>query len=59
LRILYRKIGDVMKQRCSGHTAFIFTGNPELAKSVGLRPSWRKVLFNGPIECRLLKYVLY
>ena len=37
----------------------LFTGSAELAKSVGLRASRRIVLFNGPIECRLLKYELY
>jgi putative N6-adenine-specific DNA methylase len=59
LKPLYRKIGDVMKQHCTGYTAYLFTGSAELAKSVGLRASRRIVLFNGPIECRLLKYELY
>ncbi|MBJ6726654.1 THUMP domain-containing class I SAM-dependent RNA methyltransferase [Geomesophilobacter sediminis] len=59
LKPLYRQIGDVMKQRCTGYTAYLFTGNLELAKSVGLKASRRIVLFNGPIECRLLKYELY
>lgn len=59
LKPLYKQIGDVMKQRCTGYTAFLFTGSPELAKCVGLRASRRFVLFNGPIECRLLKYELY
>lgn len=59
LKPLYRKIGDVMKQRCTGYTAWLFTGSADLAKCVGLRASRRIVLFNGPIECRLLKYELY
>ncbi len=59
LKILYKGIGDVMKQRCKGYTAYLFTGNPELGKWVGLKTSRRTVLFNGPIECRLLKYELY
>lgn len=59
LKPFYKDIGDVMKKRCAGYTAFILTGNPELAKSVGLKPARRIVLFNGPIECRLLKYELY
>ncbi|MBI1920397.1 MAG: RNA methyltransferase [Geobacter sp.] len=59
LKGLYREIGDMLKQRCKGYTAWIFTGNPELAKSVGLKASRRIVLFNGPIECRLLKYEMY
>lgn len=59
LKTLYKKIGDVMKQRCRGYTAYLFTGNLDLAKCVGLKASRRIVLFNGPIECRLLKYELY
>ncbi|HJV66540.1 MAG TPA: THUMP domain-containing protein [Geomonas sp.] len=59
LRPLYKEIGDVLKQRCKGYTAYLFTGNLELAKSVGLKAARRIVLFNGPIECRLLKYEMY
>jgi putative N6-adenine-specific DNA methylase len=56
---LYRGIGDLLKQRCAGYTAWLLAGNQELAKAVGLRASRRIVLFNGPIECRLLRYELY
>lgn len=59
LKPLYRQIGDVLKQRCTGYTAYLFTGSADLAKCVGLRASRRTVLFNGPIECRLLRYELY
>lgn len=56
---LYRTIGDVLKQRCAGSTAFILCGNSELAKHVGLKATRRIPVWNGPIECRLLKYELY
>ncbi len=59
LKSLYREIGDTMKQRYAGYTAFLLTGSRELAKHVGLKASRRIVLFNGPIECRLLRYELY
>ncbi|BCS54898.1 class I SAM-dependent RNA methyltransferase [Geobacter sp. SVR] len=59
LKELYCQIGDIMKQRCRGWTGFVITGNLELAKYIGLKASRRFVLFNGPIECRLLKYELY
>lgn len=59
LKSLYRKLGDVMKRRFRGYTAYLLCGNPELAKHVGLRASRRFVLFNGPVECRLLRYDLY
>lgn len=59
LEAFYRKIGDTLKQRWKGWTAWVFTGNLALAKQVGLKASRRIVLYNGPIECRLLKYELY
>lgn len=59
LRELYCQIGDIMKKRCKGWTGYVLTGNLELAKYIGLKASRRFVLFNGPIECRLLKYELY
>lgn len=55
----YREIGDFFKHRCRGYTGYIFTGNPSLAKKVGLRTRRRLAFFNGPIECRLLEYELY
>ena len=36
---VYRRIGDALKQKWTGWTAFVFTGNAEAAKSFGLRPS--------------------
>jgi len=59
LEQLYEHLGDLFKQRMKGWTGHIFTGNPTLAKRVGLRASQRIELWNGPIECRLLRYELY
>lgn len=59
LRALYRGLGDAFKRHGAGATAWLLVGNPDLAKAVGLRPSRRIVLFNGPIECRLLRFDLY
>ncbi len=55
----YKRMGDFFKQRCPGWTGYIFTGNLELAKKVGLRASRRMEFFNAKIDCRLLKYELY
>ncbi len=55
---VYRRLGDVLKRRWPGYTAFIFTGNLDAAKHIGLRTSEKTRLFNGPIECRLLKFAL-
>lgn len=59
LEALYRKIGEVFKRRFTGWTAYLLAGDLELARLVGLKPARRFVLFNGPLECRLLKYELY
>lgn len=59
LSALYKRLGDIFKQRWKGYTAFLFTADRELAKRVGLRPSRRLVLWNGPLECRLYRYDLY
>lgn len=59
LTSLYKRMGDFFKQKCAGYTAFIFTGNRELAKSVGLRTSRKITFYNGDIECRLLQYKMY
>lgn len=55
----YRDIGDFFKQKCAGKTGYIFTGNLDLAKRVGLRTKRRIEFYNAKIECRLLEYELY
>jgi 23S rRNA (guanine2445-N2)-methyltransferase / 23S rRNA (guanine2069-N7)-methyltransferase len=59
LKPVYKQMGDLFKQRMSGWDCFILTSNPVLAKSVGLRPSRKIPLFNGALECRLLKFEMY
>ena len=56
---LYQLLGDILKQRFKGWTAYIFTGNKELSKRIGLRTSKRIPLYNGALPCTLLKYELY
>lgn len=59
LELTYKRMGDFMKQKCAGYRGYIFTGNLELAKKVGLKASRRIEFWNGTIDCRLLKYDLY
>lgn len=56
---LYRSLGDALKQRAAGCTAWLLLGEPELARQIGLRPSKKIVIFNGPIECRFARYDLF
>lgn len=59
LEPVYASIGDFFKQRLAGWRGYVFTGNPELAKRVGLKPRRRTPFYNAKIECRLLEYELY
>jgi 23S rRNA G2445 N2-methylase RlmL len=59
LEATYKRMGDFMKQNCKGYRGYIFTGNPDLAKKIGLRASRRIEFFNGKLDCRLLEYELY
>ena len=59
LESVYKGVGDFFKQKCGGYTGYIFTGNFELAKKVGLKAKRRIPFFNSGIECRLLEYELY
>jgi putative N6-adenine-specific DNA methylase len=59
LKALYKSIGDTLKKAYSGYEAWIFSGNPELTKYVGLRTSRKLTLYNGPIKCKYHKYELY
>jgi putative N6-adenine-specific DNA methylase len=52
----YPKLGDALKQKFDGWTAFIFSGDPDLAKLIRLKPSRKTVLYNGALECRLYEY---
>ncbi|WP_156305881.1 THUMP domain-containing class I SAM-dependent RNA methyltransferase [Sphingobacterium endophyticum] len=59
LEATYARIGDFMKKNCKGYRGYIFTGNPDLAKKIGLKASRRFEFFNGKLDCRLLQYELY
>jgi putative N6-adenine-specific DNA methylase len=53
---LYPKLGDTLKKKYAGWTAYIFTADLRLAKLIGLSASRRTPLFNGALECRLFEF---
>jgi putative N6-adenine-specific DNA methylase len=59
LEITYKRIGDFMKQNCGGYMGYVFTGNLELAKKIGLKAKRRIEFYTSTIDCRLLEYELY
>ena len=52
----YPQLGTLLKQKFAGWTAFLLSGDPELARLIRLKPSRKTVLYNGALECRLYEY---
>ena len=52
----YPRLGDALKKKFSGWSAYILTADPLLPKLIRLTASRRIPLFNGALECRLLEY---
>lgn len=59
LEVIYKRIGDFMKRQCQGYTGYIFTGNLDLAKKIGLKAKRRIEFYSAKLDCRLLEYELY
>ena len=55
----YKMIGDTMKRKYAGYTAWLISSDLESIKFIGLRPSRKIPIFNGPLECRFLKFDLF
>ena len=55
----YEKMGSILKKYYINSTIWIITSDYENIKSIGLKPSKKIQLFNGSLECKLLKYELY
>ena len=50
------RLGDALKARFAGWTAWFLTGDLRLPKLIGLKAAARIPLFNGAIECRLFGF---
>ncbi len=59
LEATYKRVGDFMKQKCKGYLGYIFTGNLDLAKKIGLKASRRIEFYSAKLDCRLLEYEMY
>lgn len=55
----YKGIGSKLKHSFNGCNAWIISGNLDAIKFIGLKPSKKIKLFNGPLECRFHKFELY
>lgn len=57
--LLYKQFGDFLKNNCKNCTAWVYTGNRELIKDIGLKPTMKYPLKNGSLDGRLLKIEIY
>ena len=55
---LYTELGRVLREQFKGWQAAILTGNPPLARNLGIFAKRTHRVFNGTIECRLLRFEL-
>ena len=55
---LYSKLGDFLKQNCSGWTFWLLSGNPKLTKYLKMKASLKIPINNGGIDCRWIKYLI-
>jgi 23S rRNA (guanine2445-N2)-methyltransferase / 23S rRNA (guanine2069-N7)-methyltransferase len=58
LPALYSELGGVLRERFQGWQAAILTGYPPLARNLGIYAKRTHRVFNGTIECRLLRFDL-
>lgn len=56
LQALYQALGARLREHFEGWKAAVLTGNPPLAKAIGIKARRTHTLFNGRIECRLLRF---
>ncbi len=56
---LYAMIGERLKHHFQGYDAWLISSNMEALKHIGLRPSRKITLFNGPLMCKFLKFEMY
>lgn len=59
INLLYKMIGNRLKERWMGYDAWLISSNMEAFKQVGLRADVKQTLYNGSLECEFRKYVMY
>jgi 23S rRNA (guanine2445-N2)-methyltransferase / 23S rRNA (guanine2069-N7)-methyltransferase len=58
LPALYSELGSTLRERFQGWQAAVLTGNPPLARNLGIYAKRTHRFYNGTIECRLLRFEL-
>jgi len=55
---LYSELGRTLREQFKGWQAAVLTGNPPLARNLGVYAKRTHRVYNGTIECRLLRFDL-
>jgi putative N6-adenine-specific DNA methylase len=56
---LYKEFGDFLKHHCPGSDAYLYFGNRDMLKSIGLRPAWKKPMKNAELDGRVVKFSMW
>jgi len=59
VRDIYKDLSYTLKNRFKGWNAWILSGNKDLITDLKLKSTRRHFTYNGPIECRFLKYEMF
>jgi putative N6-adenine-specific DNA methylase len=59
IEVFYKNLGDFLKQKCKGSAVFVYFGEREYIKKIGLKASWKKPIKAGGLDGRLVKYEMY
>ncbi|MEE8397647.1 MAG: class I SAM-dependent RNA methyltransferase, partial [Desulfobacterales bacterium] len=59
LDAFYKNLGDFLKKRCKGSDVYLFFGNRDMIKKIGLKPTWKKPMRNAGLDGRVVKYEMF
>jgi putative N6-adenine-specific DNA methylase len=59
MSLFFKEFGDFLKQKCTGSSAYLYFGDRQWIKSIGLKTTWKRPLASGGLDGRLVKLDLY
>jgi len=59
IKELYSAIGDSLKRSFKGYTAWVISSDFNALKYIGLKPSKKITVYNGPLECRFVRFDIF
>jgi putative N6-adenine-specific DNA methylase len=59
LHRLYKTMGDTLKSRYNGYSAWVISADAEAVKHIGLHASKKLQVYNGELKCSYLRFDVY